>query len=55
MFLIGANHAHDAAPPDDLALVANPFDRCPNFHNYLSVVSDQWPANFVIRPLITGY
>jgi hypothetical protein len=26
VFLVRANHAHDAAAPHDLALVANPFD-----------------------------
>jgi hypothetical protein len=29
---VDANHAHHAAPVDDLALVANLFYRCPNFH-----------------------
>src|SRR5712672_1592261 len=32
---IGANHAHHAAPVNHLALVANLFYRCPNFHNSL--------------------
>src|SRR6185369_4104320 len=29
---VGADHAHHAAAAHDLALVANPFDRCPYFH-----------------------
>jgi hypothetical protein len=29
---VDANHAHHAAPVDHLALVANLFYRCPNFH-----------------------
>src|SRR5580704_8012835 len=32
VFLIRANHAHDATPAHDLALVTNPLDRCPDLH-----------------------
>jgi hypothetical protein len=35
MFLIRADHAHHTAASDDLALVANPFDRCSDLHNFL--------------------
>src|SRR5262249_10333535 len=33
VFLVAANHPHDAAAPHDLAFVANPSDRCPDFHS----------------------
>jgi hypothetical protein len=32
VLLVGADHPHDAAAADDLALVANLLDRCPDFH-----------------------
>src|SRR6266404_834464 len=35
MLGIGANHAHHTPPMNNLALVANLFYRCPNFHNSL--------------------
>ncbi len=35
MLLVRADHAHDAAAADDLALVANPFDRCSYLHSDL--------------------
>src|SRR5262249_7549231 len=33
VFLVRADHAHDAAPPHDLALVADPPDRSPDLHS----------------------
>jgi len=38
MFLIRADHPHHAAAADDLALVANPFDRCSDLHNFSTIL-----------------
>ena len=35
MLLVRADHTHDALPPHDLALVTNPFDRCPDLHDVI--------------------
>jgi hypothetical protein len=32
VLLVGTDHPHDAATADNLALVANLLDRCPDFH-----------------------
>src|SRR5579864_1102168 len=39
VLLIRADHAHDAAPAHDLALVTNPFDRCPDLHSPATFMS----------------
>jgi hypothetical protein len=43
VFLVRADHPHHATAADDLALVANPFDRRSDFHHY-SVSSNAKPA-----------
>src|SRR3954471_1998561 len=37
VFLVAADHPHHTAAPDDLALVANPLDRCPDLHNFSTI------------------
>ena len=37
MLRVHADDADHAAPVNDLALIANLFDRCPDFHNRLFV------------------
>src|SRR5437868_3831152 len=43
VLLIRANDAHDAAAPDDLALVANSLDRCSHLHRCSYPQSTQQP------------
>jgi hypothetical protein len=31
---VGADHPNDAVAPNDLAVPAHLFDRCPDFHEY---------------------
>jgi hypothetical protein len=31
--LVGADHAHDALAPDDLAVLTHSFDRCSDLHD----------------------
>src|SRR5206468_10750641 len=38
VLLVGTNDADDAAAPHDLALVANPFDRCPYLHTFSTIL-----------------
>ena len=47
MLLIRTNHPHDAAAPDDLAFVANPFHGRSNFHDPSLTFS-------TIRPRVTS-
>jgi hypothetical protein len=43
VFRVGANHPDHAAPMNDLAFVANLFDRCAYFHLFLAGRSKQRP------------
>src|SRR6266404_4049674 len=52
VLLVRANHAHDAAAPDDFALVADSFYRRSYFHNLPTLSSyETFPT---IRPRVTS-
>ena len=55
VFLVRANHAHDAAAPDDLALVANPLDRSSYFHNDPARLRPSRYSRSTIRPRPTSH
>src|SRR4029077_9972590 len=51
---VGANHAHHPAPVNHLALVANLFYRCPNFHFPL-LAKTTYLYRYTMRPRVRSY